>query len=547
MQKLRPKTTFIDSFALNLFLFTSIVIAPFYLFESINLPKFVVLIFFGCIALFHVLFNFKETISRLPIISRIIVFGMLITYIFVFILSDTPWQQQVFGRDNRRNGLLTHLCLILLFIVFNGIAYSKYLKVFINRIAIAGILVISYSIAQLVGLDPFKWESVNLHFFSTLGNPNFLSAYIAIVTIPILNFTYISVNILNGKIKFVLLFLITLCFTYLIYRTFSYQGFISLFASISVFILIFLYKLRRKILLLVFTIIVASGAIITLIGTLNIGPLAKILYKSSVTSRGDFFRSAINSGNSNFLNGTGFDSFGDYYLLYRDDVAGSRSNGEFTDSAHNYFLDLYATQGFFGLAFYTLLTITTVVCFMRIIRARDFEVSTIAIFASWVAAQVQSLVSPTNFLFSILIYSVAGFIIGSTSNINLDAKPIFNNLSITVGCFLALMITIPPIAKENLILRANQQSSPDKYIAALDRFPKSTVTYSRAINLFFQSGLENQALSISKDAIKFNNRTPAAHLIIFTSLQSSREEKLKAYKMLLELDPNNPKLYGLKP
>jgi O-antigen ligase len=308
-----------------------------------------------------------------------------------------------------------------------------------------------------------------------------------------------------------------------------------------------LYKSKRKILFILTFILVASGAIVALIGTLKIGPLANVLYKGSVTSRGDFFRAAVNSGNSNFFNGTGFDSFGDYFLLYRDDVAGNRPNGEFTDSAHNYFLDLYATQGFFGLAFYVLLTLMTLYSFTKIIQTKDFEISSAVLFASWVAVQVQSLVSPTNFLFSILIYSISGIVIGSASNIELNSRIRLNNFSVAIGCFLALLITIPPISRENLILKANQQSSPEKFISSLDKFPKSTVSYSRAINLFAQAGLENQALYVSKEAINFNVRTPAAHLIIFTSLQTSREEKLLAYKTLLELDPKNPKLYGLEP
>ena len=544
----KSKITNVSQFlAINLFLIASIVVTPFFSFESINLPKFVVLVFFGCIALIQIILNLKVILPKLPVISRVIVFGMLATYLFVFILSSTPWQQQLFGRENRRNGLITYLCLVLLFIIFNGISYSKYIKVFVNRIAIAGILVTSYSVIQLIGLDPFKWDSVNLHFFSTLGNPNFLSAYIAIITIPILNFIHYNLGGLNSRIKITVLLLVAVLLSYLIFRTISYQGFISLFASLSVFILITLYKLKRKVLFAFVAIFVGSGALTALIGTLNVGPLANILYKGSVTSRGDFFRAAVNSGNSNFFNGTGFDSFGDYFLLYRDDVAGSRPNGEFTDSAHNYFLDLYATQGFFGLAFYLLLTIFTLICFIRLIRNKDFEISIAVLFSSWVAVQVQSLVSPTNFLFSILIYSISGFVIGSASNLELNSKLRLNQLSVTVGCFLALLITIPPISREYLILKANQQGSPEKYIDSLDMFPKSTVSYSRAINLFAQAGLESQALTVSRDAIKFNRRTPAAHVIIFTSSQTSEEEKSNAYKILLELDPKNLKLYGLKP
>jgi O-antigen ligase len=336
-------------------------------------------------------------------------------------------------------------------------------------------------------------------------------------------------------------------FIYLIFRTFSYQGFISLFASLSVFILIIVYRIRRRILFLGLLLIIGTGGIAALMGTLNSGPLARILYKGSITSRGDFFRSAVNSGNSNLIGGTGFDSFGDYYLLYRDDVAGLRVNGEFTDSAHNYFLDLYATQGLFGLFFYTLLTMLTLKAFSKLIRSETYSVHTAVLFASWVAVQVQSLVSPTNFLFSILIFSISGFVIGSTSR-NENVPNSGNNfLVLGLGCILALVLSVSPIIRENRILTANQNSSPSEYIDALEIFPKSTVGYSRAINLFAQAGLEDKALEISKKAIQFNERTPAAHLIIFTSPLTSEAEKSTAYYTLLKLDPRNPYLKGLQP
>jgi O-antigen ligase len=336
-------------------------------------------------------------------------------------------------------------------------------------------------------------------------------------------------------------------FIYLIFRTFSYQGFISLFASLSVFILIIVYRIRRRILFLGLLLIIGTGGIAALMGTLNSGPLARILYKGSITSRGDFFRSAVNSGNSNLIGGTGFDSFGDYYLLYRDDVAGLRVNGEFTDSAHNYFLDLYATQGLFGLFFYTLLTMLTLKAFSKLIRSETYSVHTAVLFASWVAVQVQSLVSPTNFLFSILIFSISGFVIGSTSR-NENVPNSGNNfLVLGLGCILAFVLSVSPIIRENRILTANQNSSPSEYIDALEIFPKSTVGYSRAINLFAQAGLEDKALEISKKAIQFNERAPAAHLIIFTSPLTSEAEKSTAYYTLLKLDPRNPYLKGLQP
>jgi len=537
----------VQSFALNLFLIASAIVTPFYSFESINLPKFVVLIFFGCAAFIYVSLNFKRTLLTLPKISKILIFGFIATYLLVFTASDTPWQQQLYGRENRRNGLLTYFCLILVFIIFHSLPYKKHLKDFINRLAFAGVLVVSYSALQLLGVDPFKWDSVNLHFFSTLGNPNFLSAYIAIVVIPILSLIYYSFISLPFFVRNFSIFIALAIMLYLIYRTFSYQGFISLFASLSAFVLVILYKTKKWIYLVVSLFSVIAGTSIALAGTLNNGPLAKTLYKGSVTSRGDFFRSAMNSGNSNILNGTGFDSFGDYYLLYRDAKAGERFGGEYTDSAHNYFLDLYATQGFFGLAFYVLLTLITLISFAKLFKSKESSSLTVILFSSWVAVQVQSLVSPTNFLFSILIFSISGFVIGGTIFIEESRRVKSNYLPMSLGIVLALVISISAISRENRILIANQKSLPEEYINALEMFPKSTVGYSRAINLFSQAGFEDKALEISKKAIRFNDRSPVAHLIIFTSPLSSQEEKIKAYETLLELDPMNPNLKNLQP
>lgn len=537
----------VQLFALNLFFIASVLVTPFYSFESINLPKFSVLLLFASIALIYVLTNFKTVFLNLPYVSKILIFGFLFTYVITFTLSDTPWQQQLYGRENRRNGLLTYLSLLLLFLVFHLLPYTKNLKIFVNRISLAGVLVTLYSILQLLGLDPFKWDSVNLHFFSTLGNPNFLSAYIAIVAIPILTWIYLRLSAAAFFLRVTTAISILVILVYLIYRTFSYQGFISLFASLSVFILIIVYKIRKRILFFGVFFFVSLSGVIALLGTLNSGPLSRILYKSSVTSRGDFFRSAVNAGNSNLFGGTGFDSFGDYYLLYRDYLAGSRDGAEFTDSAHNYFLDIYANQGVFGLIFYILMTLITLTTFIKLIRLPNSSIYTTSLFSSWVAVQVQSLVSPTNLLFSILIFSISGFVIG-THYLREEVPKSHNNLLVIgLGFILAFSLLSPPIIRENRILISNKNSSPIDYVASLELFPKSTVGYSRAINLFVQAGLEAQALEISKKAIEFNERTPAAYVVIYTSSLTSESEKLIAYNALLNLDPVNPNLKGLQP
>ncbi len=535
-----------NSLVINLFLFTSILITPFYTFESVNLPKFSVLVITSCIGIIFIASNFRNLLFQLPFLSKILVLGFLITYLIVFVSSDSPIQQQLYGRDNRRNGLITYLCLITVFILFHTLQFEKYKRKTLHRIALSGIFVTLYSLLQLLNLDPFKWDATTLFFFSTLGNPNFLSAFIATCTIPILILIAVSLKkfpkfILASVVLLVLIFLL-----YLIYRTSSYQGFISLFISIGLCLLIYLFFKKKLFYFYTSGFTFSFFALFALAGTLDKGPLATILYKASVTSRGDFFRSAVNAGNNNLIQGLGFDSFGDNYLYYRDSVAANRSNAEFTDSAHNYFLDIYATQGLFGLIFYLFLTLLTLFCFIKIFKTDGYDIFTLGIFSSWVAIQIQSLVSPTNIVFLVFNFSISGFICGT----NLSSSKVLEyknfSFSIILGFLLALIIVIPLNQRENLILTANQTSSIPNYLAALEKYPKSTIAYARAINLFNENGLNELALQLSKQAIEFNPKTHNAYAIILVSPLTTEGEKKIAYDRLMQLDPLNPQLLGFK-
>ena len=535
-----------NTLVINLFIFASIIITPFYTFESVNLPKFSVLVILGCIGFIFIAVNSKNILLNLPFLSKVLVLGFLMTYFIVFISSDSPIQQELYGRDNRRNGLITYLCLIVVFIIFHTLQFDKFKRKILTRIALSGIFVILYSLLQLLNLDPFKWDASTLFFFSTLGNPNFLSAFIAVSTIPILILIVSNLNKYSKFMVAVIVLLVSIFFLNLIYRTYSYQGFVALFVSIGIYLIIYLF-FKKKLFYFYTSIFTFSFfTILALAGTLNKGPLATILYKASVTSRGDFFRSAVNAGNNNLIQGLGFDSFGDNYLYYRDSVAANRSNAEFTDSAHNYFLDIYATQGLFGLIFYLFLTLLTLFCFVKIFKRDGYDIFTLGIFSSWIAIQIQSLVSPTNILFLIFNFSISGFICGT----NLRSSKVLEyknfSFSIILGFLISLIIIILPNQRENLILTANQTSSIPNYLIALEKYPKSTIAYARAINLFNENGLNELALQLSKQAIEFNNKTHNAYAIILVSPLTTESEKKIAYDRLMQLDPLNPQLLGFK-
>ena len=147
----------------------------------------------------------------------------------------------------------------------------------------------------------------------------------------------------------------------------------------------------------------------------------------------------------------------------------------------------------------------------------------------------------------ILVYSISGFILGITREDKNYGISKNQSKFIVIGISMALAINIPAIQREHLILVANQRASTELLVNALEKFPKSTTGYNRTLLLFDENNLPKESLVVAKNALKFNKRTYTAYVVIITSLYTSREEKIEAYKMLQHIDPNNPKLSPISP
>jgi O-antigen ligase len=417
-------------------------------------------------------------------------------------------------------------------------------------------VVLGYSSLQLLGLDPLTWDTINIKMFSTLGNPNFLSAFLASSLVPVLIYIN-SLKVLASirkELKLFLLFLISLVYGYVVFKSKSYQGSIIVTLSLVLLVILLSYKFKKKALTIISTLVFFLVVIIGSLGTFNLGPLGSILYKSSVISRGDFFRSAVKMGNDNWLHGVGIDGFGDFYLAYRDPVAASRSNAEYVDTAHNYFLDFFTNMGVGGLVLYISLILLTFIGFIKLLRKSIFDIHIVAIFIFWIGVQIQSLISPTFLVFLMYNFAFAGFVLNNTKNQELknDVKPFFksnaNKISVVLGLVLAISILLPFIEKDRSLLIAQRGDNLESVLTAAGSFPKSIVTYNRIMQALANAGPPNQIiLEVAREAVLFNPRTLPGQFTIMTSEYSSNEEKQFAYRVLVDLDPNNPIVEKYKP
>jgi O-antigen ligase len=182
---------------------------------------------------------------------------------------------------------------------------------------------------------------------------------------------------------------------YVIYKTNSQQGLLVYAGGVGIIIVLWIRTSRFKILAIPAYVVSVLGFIMVTLGSLNSGPLASLLYKESVTYRGDYWRAGIAMGLDHPFFGVGLDSYGDWYRRTRTIEATLRRGPEITsNAAHNVVLDQLAYGGWPMLITYMAILIFVVISIVKVtIRSREYSFTFIGLATAWVCYQVQSIIS----------------------------------------------------------------------------------------------------------------------------------------------------------
>jgi O-antigen ligase len=523
--------------------------------DSIVVPKVILLFLLALFLLPRIFQEYKQLYENTTLrILLIIIFLIIAQMLLVILISKAPIEQQVFGKMGRGLGFITAFSILIvtlaaaLFINLKGL--SLLIKTMIFTFSLSSI----YSVFQSYGIDFVKWETKTNSIFGTLGNPNFQSSAAAIVMIP-------CILLLSRQVKFfTIAIILTLLNFIVIIKTQSVQGIVSFFLGLALLIIIFYWYKNRKI-FVVSAVIFFVGATVSILAMVNQGPLRGFslgsftFYKASVQSRGDFWRSALATSNEYPFFGVGIDSFGDYYLKYRDAVAVSHSP-EFTDNAHNYFLEYAATGGYPLMALHILLILLTLKALIRIIKnSTKFNRDITALSAIWTVFQAQSVISPGSIGLMVFNAIATGAIIGlsrqeitqSSGKITVSkgSKALVRNSS-AIFVLIGLVVTYPYFTADRLFLKALNSQDAILLVDSTKNYPQSTFRYSTASRLLLESKAYEKSLEVALLAVKFNPNSvsPWAHIIL--NPLSSLEDKLTAKQKLIELDPNNKSLTEIK-
>ena len=401
--------------------------------DPINTPKLILSLIVSGWLVGHLLDSYRKN----PMIFRSQNFLNLFSILFFLgtmlistLLTDVRITGLI-GETQRRNGFLQYAALSIIFLYAARIIDLNY-SIRIFKVAIlTGVILSAYGLMQVFGNDFIKWDNPYNSMISTVGNPNFAAAILAILASLSLFGLFIKRIPTLYKVISLLVILMSLL---AIIRSESRQGLLIVFFSCTFYItLFFLAKYRKTgLLALPFALFLTLLAIL---GMLQKGPLANLLYKDSVSVRGYYWRAGIEMWQANPLTGIGIDRYGAFFKEFREATYPLRYGFDLNSTnAHNVVIQLFSTGGIFvGLSYLFLMAVILTSGVRLVMRSTgdDLKVS-LSVLSAWIGFQAQSLISIDNIGVSVWGWLLGGAVLGlaqNTSSKNDQGSGIVNNSS----------------------------------------------------------------------------------------------------------------------
>jgi len=356
---------------------------------------------------------FKKT--SLNIVFLIFLFSQVISTI----TSIDP-HTSLFGYYSRLNGgLLSLISYFLLFTILPIYIHRHFTQKIIFTSLISGFFVASYGILEHFGINDHLWvQDVRSRVFSTLGQPNWLAAYLAILIPLALYQLHTSPSTLKKILYSLLVFIFYLCLLF----TKSKSGIFAAISSISLFYLLYFIRQKSKILPRLIPIFILFVSLSLTINNpikdfvvpqkIDIANSTQEIDNLNITPSGEIrqivWRGAFDLWRQNPLFGTGTETFAYSYYWTRPQEHNLTSEWDFLyNKAHNEYLNFLATTGIFGLGSYLLLILSTLVYFIKKIFIKNKRpLLNIALLSAYL-----SILITNAFGFSVIITSLYFFLL----------------------------------------------------------------------------------------------------------------------------------------
>ena len=471
--------------------------------------------------------------------------------------SSSPLTQNIYGVFGRQTGFVAYLVLSMVMLGAALLRTKKSFDRIVWALLIAGAINIVYAAWAIAFGDFIGWSNPYGNILGLFGNPNFIGAFLGMFITGSIAFAFSSHFSWYYRITFIVLGFLAL---YEIKESHAVQGLVVTGAGLA---MIGFYLVRGKTkgaaLTLGYLFAVAIVGGLALAGALQKGPLTSFIYKRSVSLRGTYWETGINIGMDKPLTGAGMDSYGNWYRAFRPDRALTDMPGvrTVTNAAHNVIIDIFAYGGFPLLISYLAILFVGIWAIVRVtLRNRVYDGTFVALATTWLAYQLQSVISINQMGLAIWGWLLVGVLVAyeystrprptgnEKAKVVKQKELVFSPQLIGgIGVVVGALIAVPPMSADmawKSAIKAQNVQQVEEALTPTYLKPRDSARLAQAVLLLENSKLPDIAYKYAKVGVEFNPDYFDAWRVLYSVSRSSQEDKDLALSNMKRLDPKNP-------
>jgi O-antigen ligase len=481
----------------------------------------------------------------------------ILAMINAVVQSDASLTQNLYGVFGRQTGLITYVILVLVATAAALLRQKRSFDMVIWALLFSGIVNVLYCGWALIFGDFIGWNNPYGNILGLFGNPDFISAFLGMFIAGTLGYAFSKHLSWIYRVVFFALSVIALIE---IKKSHAIQGLVVTAAGIAI---VGFYLVRGKSKGALFTsLYVAVVGVVggfALAGALQKGPLTSLIYKKSVSLRGSYWETGINIGKDHPWSGVGMDTYGNWYRALRPDRAlkDTPGIGTVTNVAHNVVIDFFANGGYPLLITYIAFLVIGLIAIIKVtLRNREYDGTFVALAATWITYQLQSIISINQVGLAIWGWVLTGALV-AYENSNRDKEEAVAKVKTSkekehifspqlvggIGIVIGAIVAVPPLSGDSKWRAAVKGQNAQQVELALTPSyltPEDAFRYAEAVRLFEQSKLYDLAYKYALKGVANNPDNFDSWKMLYAISKSTQADKDRALANMKRLDPRNP-------
>ena len=465
--------------------------------------------------------------------------------------------QSLYGIFGRQTGFIAYLVLVFIAIGASLLRSQKSFERIVWALLLSGVVNVLYCGWALIFGDFIKWNNPYGNILGFFGNPDFISAFLGMFIAGTIGYAFSGKHSWLYRGGFILLALIALVE---IKKSHAIQGLAVTGAALGI---VGFYIVRAKTKGVLFTslyvALVGIVGALALGGALQKGPLTSLIYKTSVSLRGQYWKAGLTMGSEHPLTGVGMDTYGDWYRRARSEYAATVLPGPrvITNVSHNVVIDFFAYGGYPLLITYIALLVIGLLAIARVtLRQRAYDGIFVAMAATWIAFNLQSIISINQVGLAIWGWVLTGALVayeyatrplpeGSEKLKMVKQKELIFSPQLVggIGVVVGALIAVPPMAadvKYKSALKAQNVQQVEAALTPSYLAPRDSSRLAQAVLLFENSKLPDLAYKYAKIGVEYNPNSFDAWRVLYAVSKATQADKDEALRNMKRLDPLNP-------